>query len=162
MNGAAPAITIRYADALDAATITDLTNRAYVIEEAIFGEGHLRTDIEEIRASLADAGTFFLLGESAGRVVTSVRVMHQPDGLYFSMLSIDPGVQALGLGGTMVRAVEAEARKRGLPYVRLNCIKERNLPAYYSRLGYAPTHEERETIAGVGITFTYMERNVCG
>lgn len=162
MNVAAPAISIRYAGPSDAALITDLTNRAYIIEEAIFGKGHLRTDLDEIAASLAAPDTFFLLGESDGRVITSVRVAHQADGLYFSMLSIDPDVQARGLGGTMVRAVETEAQKRGLPFVRLNCIKERNLPAYYSRLGYAPTHEKREAIAGVEITFTYMERRLAG
>lgn len=160
MNGAAPAITIRYAGAADAASITDLTNRAYVVEEAIFGKGHLRTDLAEITASLADPGTFFLLGECDGRAITSVRVSRQPDGLYFSMLSIDPAAQSRGLGGAMVRAVEDEARRRHLPYVRLNCIKERNLPAYYARLGYTRTRDEREVIAGVEITFTYMERHV--
>jgi predicted N-acetyltransferase YhbS len=142
----------------DAAVITALVNRAYEVEADLFGASHRRTDLPEIEASFEEPGVFFLLAEDGGRVIASVRVETQPDGLYFGMLAVEPAAQRAGVGRGMVAAVEREARALGLPFVRLVCIKERGLAAYYTRLGYVAAGEVPENWAGVAFHFVRMEK----
>ncbi len=150
----------RTATPADAPFITNLVNRAYEVERALFGAGHDRTDVAEITANIETPGTCFILGANEGVSLSSVRVETQPDALFFSMLAVDPTRQGGGVGRAVVQEVERLAAARGLPFVRLNCIQQRDLPAYYGRLGYTATHDTPYTIADVEIVLVYMEKRV--
>ena len=157
-----PELRVRLGVPGEATAITLLVNRAYEDEWPIFGEGRDRTDLEEVRAGFDDPAVFYLGVEQQKRLVASARVEIQEDGLYFGMLAVDPGCQGRGLGRLMVARIEEDARRRGLEFVRLVCIREKNLPAYYGRMGYVATSEEGGRIWGAldVIHVTHMEKRL--
>src|SRR5207249_3124422 len=93
-------VEVRDATAGDAAAISELVNRAFLVER-FFVDGD-RTSAAEIGRML-DAGTF-LLAESDARLVACVYVELRGERGYFGMLSVDPSRQGEGLGRRLVSA----------------------------------------------------------
>jgi ribosomal protein S18 acetylase RimI-like enzyme len=121
----------RIATSADIAHIVELTNRAYVVEEALItGQ---RTDAADIAAKMK-SGAFLLQG-TTGSVYASVVEGRG----YLGLLAIDPDHQGAGHAKRLVDAVEAWCRERQCRFLDLTVINlRRELFAFYRKLGFAP------------------------
>jgi predicted N-acetyltransferase YhbS len=137
-------LAIRRAVAADVPAIVRLVNLAYRVE-AFFVAGE-RTDALEI-AALLGRGAFLLAeadvppaaeGGGTGRALLgSVYLEDRGDHGYIGLLSVDPGLQRAGLGGTLMAAAEAALEEAGRPRVEILVVDlRRELPPWYRRLGY--------------------------
>lgn len=142
--------TLRFSPATDAdiPALNRLVNRAYRGESSQQGwttESHLlagqRTDEADLRDQLQAPGATFLLARNAKQeVVGSVFLQHQNADLYLGMLSVEPSLQAQGLGRQLVMAAEELGRQRVCTGIRISVISVRaELLAWYERLGFRRT-----------------------
>ncbi|MDU0370034.1 GNAT family N-acetyltransferase [Hymenobacter endophyticus] len=142
--------TLRYSPATNAdiPALTRLVNCAYRGEASEQGwttEAHLlagqRTDEDDLRDHLQAPGATFLLARTATQeVIGSVFLQQQGPDLYLGMLSVEPTLQAQGLGRQLVTAAEAHARQLGCTGIRITVISVRHeLLAWYERLGFRRT-----------------------
>lgn len=142
-------ITVRPASIDDLDALHRLVERAYRGEEAKKGWTHeadmlggQRTDPGELTRILTDPARVILAAEQDGRVIGCVQVMDEGAGVaYLGMLSVEPALQASGLGKRLMAAAEAYARDRLAAHtIRMTVIVQRPvLIAWYERLGYALT-----------------------
>ncbi len=104
--------------------------------------GAFRETAATIAAELA-SGSSAIIAEQNGRPVGCVMVKPEEGDLYFGRLSVLPAARGLGLARRLVEAVEAEARRRGLPGVRLGVriVLTANQRLFQS-LGYAEVSRE--------------------
>jgi para-aminobenzoate synthetase len=84
-------------------------------------------------------------GDIAGVALVSVVRAARTSGDYAVLqeLWVDAGARGSGVGAALLAAVDAEARRRGLPQVEVSLPKPGNpeaerLQAFYARAGYAP------------------------
>jgi GNAT superfamily N-acetyltransferase len=96
---------------------------------------------------------------AGGTIVASLRTVPAADGSWWiSRLAVRPDLRGTGLGGWLLAAVEAEARRAGVPAVQLDAVIERCLLPYYARLGYrVQAYHEPED--GKLLTEARMERD---
>ena len=145
--------TFRAATASDIAALHPLIERAYRGETARAGwtrEADLlsgaRTSADELAALIADPDRLMLLAHRDDRLIACVQVARAGEnGAYLGMLTVDPALQASGLGRRLLAAAETEARLRfGARRMEMTVIHRRaELIAWYERRGYAPTGERR-------------------
>jgi len=143
--------TTRISTLDDLPALHRLIERAYRGEAAKVGwtnEADLldgqRTDVEELTEILTDPARIMLLAEDAGAMVACLQLVDEGGGTaYLGMLSVEPELQAGGLGRFMIAAAEAEAVARfGADTLRMTVIRQRpELIAWYERRGYARTGE---------------------
>ncbi len=143
----------RAATASDVAALHPLIERAYRGETARAGWTHeadllsgARTSADELAALIADPDRVILLAHRNDRLIGCVQVARAgEDGAYLGMLTVDPALQASGLGRRLLAAAETEARLRfGARRMEMTVIHRRaELIAWYERRGYAPTGERR-------------------
>lgn len=146
-----PDLLIRPAEADDAGALHALIERAYRGEASRAGwttEADLlsgqRTDRAEIEDILADPGRRLLTAWRDGDLVGCVMIADRGAGVgYLGMLSVEPTLQAGGVGGRLVAAAErALSRDVGARRVRMQVIRQREaLIAWYERRGYVRTGE---------------------
>jgi len=130
---------IRIATVDEAATVTGVINRAFVVE-AFFKIGD-RTSREDVVGLMRDRGEF-LLAEEDGRAAGCVFVQAKGDVGYFGMLSVEPGLQGKGLGRFLINAAESRLREIGCRAVEIEIVNLRQeLPPLYEKFGYARTEE---------------------
>jgi len=138
----------RYATPADVQAVARLIERAYRGPEAAKGwtnEAGLltgpRTGEDEIAGLIADPESRFVLAELAGRLRACALVQKDGVDAYFGMFSVDPAVQAQGLGKKMLvaceKAARAEWKSRALGMVVINLREV--LIAWYLRRGYTLT-----------------------
>lgn len=138
------ALRVRPGTPEDYEAVLAIQRRAYELKEApLYGPDlpPLKETPATLAAELANAGRRLLVGEVAGRVAASLRMEAREDGsAYFCRLSVDPGMQGLGIGRRMVAAFE-EANAGAREFV-LDCGENsaENLHLY-GKLGYRPTGE---------------------
>lgn len=131
--------------------VAAFVNRAYRGETARAGWaseadviGGQRTDPATLRADLAATPGAVLLTcrDTADGPLTGC-VWLEPAGAeawYLGMLTVDPQLQAHGLGRDLLAAAEAYAAERGARRIRITVIQIReSLIAWYRRRGYALT-----------------------
>lgn len=145
--------TLRSAATADLLALLDLVHRAYRGESARKGWTHeadlldgQRTDADALGAMLMDDRQRVLVAESGERLIGCVQVSNQGSGTaYLGMLSVDPEVQANGLGKLLIDAAESTAREVfGAARMEMTVIEQRaELIAYYERRGYTRTGETR-------------------
>ncbi|RFP66696.1 GNAT family N-acetyltransferase [Hymenobacter lapidiphilus] len=133
----------------DIPALNRLVNRAYRGEVSAQGwttEAALlagqRTDEADLHEQLEKPHAQFLLAHRAadGELVGSVFLQQQDLELYLGMLSVEPSLQAGGIGRQLVQAAESHARALGCTAVRMTVISVRHeLLAWYERLGYQRT-----------------------
>jgi GNAT superfamily N-acetyltransferase len=132
-------VEVREATASDAEAITDLVNRAFLVER-FFVEGD-RTSPAAV-SRLLDTGAF-LLAEMDGRLVACVYVELRGERGYFGMLSVDPPRQGEGLARRLVAAAEDRCRRQGCQVMEIHVVDVRpELPPLYRRLGYVEVGTE--------------------
>lgn len=146
-------LAFRAATREDVATLHPLIERAYRGESARAGWTHeadllsgARTSADELAALIADPGRVILLAFQGDRLAGCVQIARASEGrAYLGMLTVDPSLQASGLGRRLLAAAEAEAVTRfGARRMEMTVIHRRaELIAWYERRGYAPTGETR-------------------
>ncbi|MEO8699244.1 MAG: GNAT family N-acetyltransferase [Kofleriaceae bacterium] len=128
------AISVRRAQPSDAPALAALVNRAYAVE-GFFVDGE-RTSADEI-VRLVESGAFLVL-ENKGGLAAAVYVESKPESGYIGMLSVDPGLQGMGIGTRLVRIAEAMCEAMGATSVRLRIVNLREeLSRWYKSLGYS-------------------------
>ena len=113
-------IAFRAATLDDVAALHPLIERAYRGETAKAGWTHeadllfdTRTSAEELSALIADPDRVILLAHRNGALVGCVQVARVGDGrTYLGMLTVEPILQASGLGRRLLAAAESEAVTR--------------------------------------------------
>jgi GNAT superfamily N-acetyltransferase len=143
---------IRPADAIDLPALHALIHRAYRGDSARAGWTHeadlldgQRTDPAALTDMLADPDQHLLVAEADGALTGCVSVTRKSDGRgYLGLLTVDPVLQAAGLGRRLIAAAEDCARSFGARAIEMTVIASRGeLIAWYERRGYALTGERR-------------------
>ncbi|WP_271163611.1 GNAT family N-acetyltransferase [Brevundimonas intermedia] len=146
-------IAFRAATLDDVAALHPLIERAYRGETAKAGWTHeadllfdTRTSAEELSALIADPDRLILMAHRHGALVGCVQVARVGDDLaYLGMLTVEPTLQASGLGRRLLDAAESEAVARfAARRMEMTVIHRRaELIAWYERRGYRHTGETR-------------------
>ncbi|KQP48147.1 GCN5 family acetyltransferase [Brevundimonas sp. Leaf280] len=146
-------IAVSVATPYDVAALHPLIERAYRGDTAKAGWTHEadllfddRTSATELSALIADPDRVILLAHRDGALIGCVQVARAGDDLaYLGMLTVEPTLQATGLGRRLLAAAENEAVARlGARRMEMTVIHRRTeLIAWYERRGYAPTGETR-------------------
>lgn len=137
----------------DAPALHRLVESAYRGESARSGWTHEadlletpRTSADALLAVIADPCQELLLALDGEQLVGCVQVSRASDGVgYFGLLTVDPRLQAGGLGRRLIAQAEAWAAERwGASRMELTVVSVRTeLIAYYERRGYRLTGETR-------------------
>ncbi len=133
---------IRQARPEEAPLLRALVERAYGPWVPVVGRRPLPMD-DDYGARVA-AGEAWVL-EEAGAVRGVVVLEEHADYLLLDNVAVEPARRGKGDGRALLDFAEAEARRRGLPEIRLytNELMERNIALYAAR-GYAETERRRE------------------
>lgn len=144
---------IRLASASDVKALHELVERAYRGDSARKGWTHeadlldgQRTDVDALLDIIADDRQNILLAIDNEAVCGCVQISKKNEIVaYLGMLSVDPALQAAGLGRKLIAAAEALAvRHFGSTIMEMTVIHQRpELVAYYERRGYTLTDEIR-------------------
>lgn len=108
--------------------------------------GGQRTDAKALRATLAADEQIILLAKDGNAIAGCVQLSHVGDGLaYLGLLTVDPDLQAAGLGRQLLAASEQFVREQWqAQMIEMTVIRQRkDLIAYYERRGYTQTGEYR-------------------
>lgn len=142
-------LRFRTATLADAQIAANLVNSAYRGESSKVGwttEAHLlggqRVDAEKIREMIQEEGVRLeLLFDSRNSLVGTVYLRFEaPETCYLGLLTVDPVVQAQGLGKQILIHSEAIAREWGCTQIRITVIPSRGeLVAFYERRGFIRT-----------------------
>ncbi len=142
---------ITIAEPEDIPALVRLVNSAYRGEsskagwttEADMVEGSLRTDEEHLGQLMRSAGSVFLkYCNGVQELEGSVFLQKRDDRLYLGMLSVNPLLQARGIGKELMRSAEQYARSQGCRCLFMRVISIRQeLIAWYERQGYRNTGE---------------------
>lgn len=148
------------------AKLTDIDALHHLVESAYRGEsakqgwtheadllGGQRTDTGKLAEIIVDTGHLLLVAlqekdvdGDKGTLIGCVDIMQVRDGVcYLGMLTVDPVLQAHGLGRQLIVAAENAATSHfGAHIMEMTVIKQRSeLIAYYERRGYVQTGEMR-------------------
>lgn len=146
-------MTIREAQASDVKALHRLVERAYRGDSARKGWTHeadlldgQRTDPEALLDIIADPQQTILLALTGEAICGCVQISRKSKTVtYLGLLSVDPDLQAAGLGRELIAAAEATAVNRyGSTMMEMTVIRQRaELIAYYERRGYVLTGETR-------------------
>lgn len=123
---------IRAAVAADVPAVKSVTDAAY--HHYIERIGVVPQPMERDHSANVAAGQVFVTGDP---VVGLVAIEVREDHLYLDNIAVHPDAQGTGVGGRLLRFVEAHARALGLPEVRLytNAMMWENQKVY-PKFGY--------------------------
>ena len=143
---------MRRAQAADAATIAELTRRAYSKWVGVIGREPLPMQVDYAEAL---ARHRFDLTERDGRLVGLIETTTDGDFLLVVNVAVDPAAQRQGLGEELLRFAERIAREEGRVGLRLytNARFAANI-RFYARLGF---EKEREAPLNGGVA-VYMAK----
>lgn len=144
---------IRHATHSDIPALHTLIESAYRGDSARRGWTHeadllggQRTDPASLAEIIDDRDQRILLALDGAAIIGCVQIARRENGkAYLGLLSVNPLLQATGLGKQLIAAAEhAAAMYFGAHLIEMSVIKQRTeLIAYYQRRGYSPTSEER-------------------
>jgi predicted N-acetyltransferase YhbS len=146
-------MNIRMATLADVYALRDMIERAYRGDSARKGWTHeadllegQRTDVAALTDLINDPAQQILIATDQDHITGCVQITSKADGIaYLGLLSVDPEIQANGLGKSLIAAAEALAQQEfGATVMEMTVIGQRaELIAYYERRGYALTGERR-------------------
>ncbi|GAB3904740.1 GNAT family N-acetyltransferase [Mucilaginibacter boryungensis] len=135
----------------DVPELTKLVNKAYRGDSSKKGwttEAHLldgnRIDEETMAGYFTVPGIYILkyTNESDGSIDGCVYLEEKDNKLYLGMLSVDPDLQAGGIGRMLLLEAEQFALSLNLHIIGITVISTRTeLISWYQRRGYRPTGE---------------------
>lgn len=126
----------------DAAAVAALVERAYAPWVAVIGRRPAPMDDDYV--ARCRAGQVFCL-EGDGALLGILVLEDGGDHLWLDNVAVEPAAKGRGLGRQLLAFAEAEARRRGLPELRLlTHQKMLSNIALYARLGYAETDRRVE------------------
>ena len=140
------------ASAEDLPALHALIERAYRGDSAKAGWTHeadllggQRTDLAALSEMLADPDQRLLAARQGDAIVGCVSVRRSAPGrCYLGLLTVEPTLQAGGLGRRLIAAAEETARGMGATVIELTVIATRQeLVRWYERRGYRLTGETR-------------------
>lgn len=165
---------IEPATAEDVPVLNKLVNSAYRGETSRQGwttEADLlagtRVDEAALRDLIADKKTIVLKYMEAGKIAGCVELRLSTHSCYLGMLTVNPVLQAKGIGKKLLLAGESVAREKGCLKMRMTVISVRHaLIEWYKRNGYQLTGEskpfkmpdERFGIPRQPLEFVFMEK----
>ena len=133
---------LRPARAADLPAVQALVARAYGHYVARIGKppGPM---LDDYAARIAEGAVQVL--EEDGRLVGLLVLLPEADHLLLDNVAVDPAAQGRGHGRRLVAAAEDEARRLGLPELRLYTheLMSENV-AMYERLGFVETHRGQQ------------------
>jgi ribosomal protein S18 acetylase RimI-like enzyme len=145
-------IAISNVNASDLTELVALVNSAYRGEssrkgwttEAELLEG-VRTDYNSLLAQISEPGQTILKAvDHSGKIIACVSLQEKSEKMYLGMLTVEPTIQANGIGKILLTAAEAFAIDRNIYCLEMTVISVRaELIAYYQRRGYQLTGEKR-------------------
>jgi ribosomal protein S18 acetylase RimI-like enzyme len=136
----------------DANELVSLINSAYRGESSLKGwttEAHMlggiRTDEQDMLRLLNNPhATILKYCNEENEIIGCVFMEKRGNRLYLGMLTVDPDLQAKGIGKQFLSAAEAYAKKNECSSIYMTVISTRyELIAWYERHGYAKTGETR-------------------
>ncbi len=113
--------------------------------EANMVSGELRTDEKDMHRLMQQPGTVFLKYTNENNLIEGcVFLQKRNDKIYLGMLSVDPSLQAKGIGKLIMQAAEEYALQQKCPAIYMRVISIRHeLIAWYERKGYHQTGEHQ-------------------
>src|SRR5689334_12169291 len=169
-------MSIRKAIKTDIPSMVVLMNSAYRGEaskkgwttEADMVEGELRTDEDHLNELMKDPNVHFLKFTSDNNQIEGcVFLQKRKNKLYLGMLSVNPELQAKGIGKQLMKSAEDYAKQLGCESVIMRVIHTRHeLIAWYERQGYQnsgkvePFEDSRFGKAKTPIQFIVMEKKL--
>lgn len=105
-----------------------------------------RTDARALREIIEADKQVILLAKTGNRIAGCVQLSHVGDRLaYLGLLTVDPALQAAGLGKELLAASEQFVREQWqAEAIEMTVIRQRtDLITYYERRGYVRTGEHR-------------------
>jgi GNAT superfamily N-acetyltransferase len=169
-------ITIVKATIEDIPALVLLVNSAYRGDSSKKGwttEADLLDGVRVIPETMLEQmntpGQHFLKAlDQNGIIIGCVSLLEKFNKIYLGMLTVDPTIQAAGIGKVLMNASEDFARKLGKTSIEMTVISVRaELIAYYERRGYQLTDEKRPFpndpkfgIQKQPLEFVVMEKNL--
>lgn len=145
-------IAISIVNASDLTELVSLVNSAYRGDssrkgwttEAELLEG-VRTDYKSLLTQINEPGQTILKAvDHLGKIIACVSLQEKSEKMYLGMLTVEPTIQARGIGKILLNAAEAFAIDRNIYCLEMTVISVRaELIAYYQRRGYQLTGEKR-------------------
>lgn len=114
--------------------LLDLRRVVFVDEQGV------PADLEE--DGLDPACTHFVVRDDHGAVVGTARMREYHGSAKAERVAVLASARGTGVGRLLMDALEAEARRQGLPDVRLNA--QTSAVPFYERIGYATEGDEFE------------------
>jgi ribosomal protein S18 acetylase RimI-like enzyme len=130
----------RVATDADVSEIVRVINLAYRVED-FFIDGD-RTNADDVAEQMSEPDACFLVVDAneQQRLAAAVFVETHNDRGHFTMLSVDPAYQGKGLGRALITAVEDHCAALGCRDLDIEVVNlRRELPAFYSALGFIPS-----------------------
>jgi ribosomal protein S18 acetylase RimI-like enzyme len=120
----------------------DYSRQGWTSEVELLGGS--RIDAHELKLVMQRELTMVLKGVEDGKIISCVELALHYNKLYLGMLTVEPTLQAKGIGKQMLTAADLYAREKGCKSIYMTVISERSeLIAWYGRHGFLPTGEEK-------------------
>ena len=150
---------IERAELDDAGEILTLQRAAYVAEAQLYGDPFippLVESLEQIRKVLT-GDAVVLKAVRDVRLVGAVRGQFSDQTCLVGRLVVAPDQQGLGIGVTLMRALEDEVAGRAAALVLFTGHQSTGNLSLYRRLGYKETHRER---VAAHLTLVHMRKTL--
>lgn len=139
--------TISQAGLEDVSELNRLVNAAYRGESSTAGWTHeadllegIRIDEEQLASIINRKDTFLLKYTEDKNIAGCVLLEKQGEELYLGMLTVNPLLQAKGIGKALLSSAENKARETGCKKIKMTVITLRTeLISWYKRHGYSDT-----------------------
>jgi len=133
-------ITITNATPKDIARVSYVTKIAYQSPYKTGGRTTrpaLHSGLTGLIEDVQKKHIFILVAIDNKKIIASIRYrQYDTQSVYLHQLAVLKTYRKRGIGTALIYAVENEAKKKGCTRVILDCMQEKELPAYYESLGY--------------------------
>ena len=128
----------------EAAAVSALVEAAFSRHIAAVGRRPAPMD-DDHAARIAQGQQYVIDGEAPGTLAASIVLVDEVDYLVVNNVAVAPGCQRQGHGRTLLAFAEDEARRRGLPEIRLHThARMADNLLMYPRLGYVEAGRENQ------------------